>query len=74
MKDPNAPSPSSNGVDPEDERRRLTLEAMSDVEVGDLVSHKSVQAWAARASAEGLAALGSSQPDLQVPSRRQQKT
>ena len=54
-------------------RHDLTLEAMSDVEVGDLVSHKSVQAWAVRARAERLAALGGSQPHLEVPSRRRQE-
>ena len=33
-------------VDQEKERRRLTLEAISDVEAGQVISHQSVQAWA----------------------------
>jgi predicted transcriptional regulator len=33
-------------VDQEEERRRMTLEAMSDVEVGLFIDHQSVQAWA----------------------------
>lgn len=73
MKTPDTPSTLSQGPAPQDERHRLTLEAMADVEAGDVVSHKSIQAWAARASAEGLAALGGSQPDLEIPARRRQK-
>ena len=33
-------------VDQEEERRRLTLEAMADVDSGDVIDHSSVQAWA----------------------------
>ena len=33
-------------VDQEEERRRMTLEAMSDVEAGLIIDHQSVQAWA----------------------------
>ncbi|AHG48030.1 CopG family transcripitonal regulator (plasmid) [Rhizobium leguminosarum bv. trifolii CB782] len=33
-------------IDQEEERRRLTLEALADVESGNVVDHQSVQAWA----------------------------
>ena len=33
-------------VEQEEERRRLTLEAMADVQAGDVVDHKDVRAWA----------------------------
>ncbi len=33
-------------VDQEEERRRLTLEALADVEAGRVVDHLDVQAWA----------------------------
>lgn len=33
-------------VDQEEERRRMTLEGMTDVEAGQIIDHKSVQAWA----------------------------
>jgi predicted transcriptional regulator len=33
-------------IDQEEERRRLTLEALADVDDGNLVEHQSVQAWA----------------------------
>ena len=33
-------------VDQEEERRRLTLEGLSDVDAGDIVDHKVVEAWA----------------------------
>lgn len=33
-------------VDQEEERRRMTLEGMADVEVGQVVEHQSVLAWA----------------------------
>ncbi|ATU94061.1 CopG family ribbon-helix-helix protein [Phyllobacterium zundukense] len=33
-------------IDQEEERRRLTLEALSDVDVGRVVDHHAVQAWA----------------------------
>jgi hypothetical protein len=33
-------------VDLEEERYRLTLEALSDVESGNVIDHQSVQAWA----------------------------
>lgn len=32
-------------VDQEEERHRLTLEAMIDVDNGDVIDHQSVQAW-----------------------------
>ncbi len=32
-------------VDQEEERRRLTLEAMTDVDKGNVIDHQSVQAW-----------------------------
>ena len=34
-------------VDQEEERRRLTLEAMADVDAGHVIDHQAVQAWAA---------------------------
>ncbi|KRD63720.1 MULTISPECIES: ribbon-helix-helix domain-containing protein [unclassified Ensifer] len=33
-------------VDQEEERRRLTLEALADVDAGGVIDHQSVQAWA----------------------------
>ncbi len=33
-------------VDQEEERRRLTLEAMADVDKGNVIDQQSVQAWA----------------------------
>jgi len=33
-------------VDQEEERRRLTLEALTDVDKGHVIGHPSVQAWA----------------------------
>jgi len=33
-------------IDQEEERRRLTLEALSDVDGGLVIDHQSVQAWA----------------------------
>lgn len=33
-------------VDMEEERRRLTLEALADVDAGHVVDHQAVQAWA----------------------------
>ena len=39
-------------VDQEDERRRLTLEAMDDVDAGHVIDHQALQAWAASLSAE----------------------
>ena len=39
-------------VDQEEERRRLTLEAMSDVDAGHVINHRSVQAWAESLSAD----------------------
>ena len=74
MKAPKVPPPLSQEAVSENNRHHLTLAAMADVEVGDVVSHKSIQAWAARVSAKRLAALSGSQPDLEIPLRRQQKT
>lgn len=34
-------------VDQEEERRKLTLEALADVDVGNFIGHEAVQAWAA---------------------------
>lgn len=33
-------------VDQEEERRRVTLEALADVDAGHLIDHRAVQAWA----------------------------
>jgi predicted transcriptional regulator len=33
-------------VDQEEERRRLTLEALADVDAGHVIVHQTVQAWA----------------------------
>jgi predicted transcriptional regulator len=33
-------------IDQEEERRRLTLEALSDVDIGRVIDHQAVQAWA----------------------------
>lgn len=33
-------------VGQEEERRRLTLEALSDVDAGDVIDHQDVRAWA----------------------------
>ena len=33
-------------VDQEEERRRLTLEALEDVDAGRVIDHQAVQAWA----------------------------
>jgi predicted transcriptional regulator len=33
-------------VDMEEERHRMTLEALADVDHGDVVAHQAVQAWA----------------------------
>ena len=46
-------------VDQEEERQRMTLEAMADVDAGQVIDHQSVQAWAD--------SLGTGQP-LPVPS------
>lgn len=48
-------------VDQEEERRRLTLEALADVDAGRVIDHQAVQAWAA--------SLGSAKP-LPVPKPR----
>lgn len=45
-------------VDQEELRRRMTLEAMADVDAGQVIDHQSVQAWAE--------SLGTDQP-LPVP-------
>jgi predicted transcriptional regulator len=34
-------------IDQEEERYRLTLEALADVDAGRVISHQAVQAWAA---------------------------
>lgn len=33
-------------VDQEEERRRLTLESMADIDAGQIIDHQAVQAWA----------------------------
>ena len=33
-------------IEQEEERRRLTVEAMADVDAGQVIDHQSVQAWA----------------------------
>jgi len=33
-------------IDQEEERRRLTLEALADVDTGRVIDHQTVQAWA----------------------------
>ena len=33
-------------IDQEEERRKLTLEALTDVDIGQFVDHQSVQSWA----------------------------
>lgn len=33
-------------IDREEERRRLTLEALADVDAGQVIDHQAVQAWA----------------------------
>jgi predicted transcriptional regulator len=33
-------------VEQEEERRRLTLEALADVDAGQIIDHQAVQAWA----------------------------
>ena len=33
-------------IDQEEERRRLTLEALADVDAGQVIGHQAVQAWA----------------------------
>lgn len=33
-------------IEQEEERRRLTLEALADVDAGHLIDHQAVQAWA----------------------------
>ena len=33
-------------IDQEDERSRLTLEALADVDAGNVIDHQAVQAWA----------------------------
>ena len=33
-------------IDQEEERRRLTIEALADVDNGQVIDHQSVQAWA----------------------------
>jgi predicted transcriptional regulator len=33
-------------IEQEEERRRLTLEAMADVDAGSVIDHQAVQAWA----------------------------
>ena len=39
-------------IDQEEERHQLTLEAMADVDTGQVVTHQAVQAWAASLDSE----------------------
>jgi predicted transcriptional regulator len=39
-------------VDHEEERQRLTIEAMSDVDAGRVIDHQAVQEWAESLSTE----------------------
>lgn len=39
-------------VDQEEERRRMTVEAMADIEAGQVIEHQSVQAWAESLSSD----------------------
>jgi predicted transcriptional regulator len=39
-------------IEQEEERRQLTLEALQDVNAGQLIDHQSVQAWAASLSTD----------------------
>jgi predicted transcriptional regulator len=41
-----AKQPLSAWISQEEERRRLTLEALDDVEMGEVIDHHAVQAWA----------------------------
>jgi predicted transcriptional regulator len=36
----------STWIEQEEERRRLTLEALADVDAGNVIDHRAVQAWA----------------------------
>ena len=33
-------------IEQEEERRKMTLEAMADIEAGQVIGHQSIQAWA----------------------------
>jgi predicted transcriptional regulator len=44
-------------VDQEEERRRLTLEALADVDAGRVIDHQAVQAWAASLGTESALPL-----------------
>lgn len=39
-------------IDQEEERRKLTLEALADVDSGQVIDHQSVQAWASSLNSE----------------------
>lgn len=47
-------------IDQEEERRQLTLEALADVDAGNVIEHQAVQAWAE--------SLGSDKP-LSAPAK-----
>jgi len=36
----------SSWIDQEEERRRLTMEALADVDAGRVIDHQAIQAWA----------------------------
>ncbi len=44
-------------IDQEEERSRLTLEALADVDAGRVIDHQAVQAWAASLDSESPLAL-----------------
>lgn len=39
-------------VDQEEERRRMTLEALADVDAGRVIDHRALQAWADRLASD----------------------
>jgi predicted transcriptional regulator len=51
-------------VEQEEERRRLTLEAMADVDAGRTISHEAVQTWADSLNSDNPL------PPPQAPSKR----
>lgn len=44
-------------VDHEEERRKLTMEALADVDMGNVIEHQSVQAWADSLGSEDVLAV-----------------
>ena len=57
-------------VDQEEERRRLTLEALADVDVHQVIDHQAVQAWAESLGTDDPIALPTPHPaQHQTPQR-----